>query len=273
MVDYLFVEGVSGEAVYWETVDMGSQIKDGDALATDIMRVKNDMEAVCKSDVESGQHMVLTVTTDRAKANVVAWAILEKHMIQGVPDAVHVHHSVIGDLFSRVAFAKEGNEQAYKVVKTLKSRPRVYCAFKVFQKQRNFKVLSFVKARGERLGSKVRQSMRLLKMKKALKEFVHKSCFKKAFAKKDLELRNVIAEMCKTKKFWTYQKYIVKMGWPILKNMRLCDSRTDGKAGLLFQGLHRMHEQTMKHVEKCSHKVMLEADKLGPNSKCTTPKT
>eukprot|EP00973_Karenia_brevis_P012913 1751983-Karenia_brevis.AAC.1 len=71
---------------------MEDKIKSGEALAEDLKRVRADINNV------AGSNKVRSVTTDRAKANKVMWDIVERDTgMKGAPDAVHVHHSLIGD--------------------------------------------------------------------------------------------------------------------------------------------------------------------------------
>ena len=66
MLNFLFVEGLTGTCLYWRTVDMGGRTKDGEELAKLVLEIKTEMESVC------GPNKVRTYTTDRASANKVA---------------------------------------------------------------------------------------------------------------------------------------------------------------------------------------------------------
>ena len=106
MINFLYVEGVTGTCLYWKTVDMGSRTKDGAELAKEVQSVKEEMEGV------AGPGKVRTYTTDRASANKVSWQILKEHGLEGGPDSVHVHHSMIGDVLATIPGFSESAEQA-----------------------------------------------------------------------------------------------------------------------------------------------------------------
>ena len=76
---------------------MGSRTKDGDTLAHEIHKVAEEIKEVCADTSK-----VRTATTDRASANKVSWQKLHEHGIEGVPDAVHAHNSMFGDMYATV---------------------------------------------------------------------------------------------------------------------------------------------------------------------------
>ena len=84
MLDYLYVEGISGTPLYWKTVEMGNKAKGGANLA----RVAADVKAEMEEGV--GTNKMRTYHTDRASANKVSWAKLKEHGLSSGPDSVHV---------------------------------------------------------------------------------------------------------------------------------------------------------------------------------------
>ena len=66
MLDFLFIEGISGTPVYWCTIDTGSGGKTGEDLARAIVQVRDEIRDVCGDKVE-------TITTDRTRANKLSW--------------------------------------------------------------------------------------------------------------------------------------------------------------------------------------------------------
>ncbi len=97
MVNFSFIEGHTGTPLYWDTENTGSQIKDGPTLAKVITDTKAEMDAA------AGPGKVRTVTTDKTKANKASWDLAKAAGLQGMPDAVHVHHSMVGDEIKMVA--------------------------------------------------------------------------------------------------------------------------------------------------------------------------
>ena len=173
LINFLFVDGLTGTPVYWDTIDMGEKTKDGPALAEAILAVVTEMRAVCGDDQK-----VRTLVTDRTKANKVSWKLLEEHGVTGGADAVHVHASMIGDVYKAVPWLEESFQKGFKAIDFFRKRAKVLADFRKYQHEAGLKPLSFVKARFERLGSKYTMTRRLLKLQKVLKPYIHKRRFK-----------------------------------------------------------------------------------------------
>ena len=118
MLNCLYIEGLTITPLYWTTKDMESKIKDGHALAEVIKEIKEEMEAAS----EPGK--VRTLTTDRASANKFSWELLKDHGLEGVPDAVHVHHSIMGDLFKSVKIFDSVSLESKTIVETFRKKGR-----------------------------------------------------------------------------------------------------------------------------------------------------
>ena len=86
-------------------------------------------------DAAAGKKKVLSCTTDRASANVLSWAKLKDADIKGVPDAVHVHHSIIGDFFKIFKVFEDASQQAYRVVEVFRQRAKVMSDWLDYQKE------------------------------------------------------------------------------------------------------------------------------------------
>ena len=253
MLNFLFVEVLTGSCLYWMTLDMGSVTKDGAALAEITAAVKNQMDAA------AGPGKVRSLTTDRARANVLAWTLLkEKTGLECGPEAVHVHSSLVGDVYKAIPILDRSNKEAYAVVEPFKKRAKLMSDFLAFQKETGLKPLTLIKARQERLGSKYLMSQRLGRLRAALFNYVHKGRFKKTFSKKasDVALRRNIALTIKSAMFWKTQKHAVKVLGPIVRSMRMCDSRLPGKAGLVYPSLLRMRASVERHAGRACDKLL-----------------
>ena len=99
-------------------------------------------------------------------------------------------------------------------------------------------------------------SHRLKKVKTWLKTYVHKKRFKKVFGNSAAEKRArvAVAKTLKSKAFWKKVKYINRVAAPIMRSMRLCDMRVEGKAGLLVPSLQRMKAAVEPQLTKLMHK-------------------
>lgn len=72
----------------------------------------------------------------------------------------------------------------------------------------------------------------------------------------DRDMRKEIATNLKQKEFWVQQRLTAKVLCPIMRSMRLCDSRLQGKAGLVWQHVRRIKESVPKRLRKACEKVM-----------------
>ena len=83
MLNFLFVEGLTGSCLYRTTLNVGSRTRGGAALAEITAAIKNEMYAA------AGPGKVRTLNTDCARANVLSWSLLkEKTGLERGPDAV-----------------------------------------------------------------------------------------------------------------------------------------------------------------------------------------
>ena len=173
-------------------------------------------------------------------------------------DAVHVHASMVGDLYKLVPWMEENFQKAFKAVDCFRKRSKLSAAFKLFQLEEGLHPYVLVKARFERLGSKFGQTRRLLKVKKVIRKFVHKKRFKAAFGgkKKDRDKRIETADVLKSRDFWKKQKLAAKVLSPIMRSMRLSDTRLQGKAGLLLPQLRRVQTSVAARLQKACETVM-----------------
>ena len=73
--------------------------------------------------------------------------------------------------------------------------------------------------------------------------------FKKAFSKKDKALPVKVAATLKDQSWWKMNKTTVRMGSPVIKSMRLCDSRKEAKAGLVAGAMFRMSQSVSKRSQ------------------------
>ena len=91
-----------------------------------------------------------------------------------------------------------------------------------------------------------------------IKKFVHKKRFKAAFMRtlKDRDKRRETAEALKSRDFCKKQKLAAKVLSPIIRSMRLSDTRLQGKAGLLLPQLRRVQRSVAERLQKASEKVM-----------------
>ena len=105
------------------------------------------------------------------------------------------------------------------------------------------------------MGSKFYMNKRLLSLKKTIKPYVHKRRFKSKFTKSatDRALRHAIANSLKRPSYWRTLKHMTKTLSPIMRSLRMCDSRMEGKAGLVYPSLCRMKTSTLKYLEKASN--------------------
>ena len=73
LLDFLYIDGVSGQPLYWETINFKERVKSGDALAKEAIRVATEMETI--AGCKDGEHKCHTLCTDRARAmfSVVLW--------------------------------------------------------------------------------------------------------------------------------------------------------------------------------------------------------
>jgi len=149
-------------------------------------------------------------------------------------------------------------QKGFTVVKAFRHRAKLMADFRGYQVEQGMKPLVLVKARMERLGSKFAMTRRLLKLKKVLKPYAHKKRFKLNFAKnaKDRDLKHKVASVLKDKEFWRRQRLTAKVICPIIKSMRMCDRRLQGKAGLLYPSLIQMQDSVIKRMERASPKVV-----------------
>lgn len=203
-----------------------------------------------------------TVTTDRASANKVSWDLLEDDGLVGVPDAVHVHHSMVSDVLKVVKPFGDVCQEAYKVVDTFRKRPKLMSDWRSFQQEQKLKVLTLVKARQERLASKFYMCQRMLRLKKPLRAYVHKRRFKTQFAATlaDRTIRTDVASAVKRPSFWKALKHTTKTLSPIVRSLRMSDARLQGKAGLLYPSLCRMKASCAKKLAKACAALVPEAE-------------
>ena len=97
---------------------------------------------------------VRSLTTDRTKANKISWDIINNMGVVNRGDAVHVHASMVGDLYKLVPWMEENFQKAFKAVDCFRKRSKLSAAFKMFQLEERLHPYVLVKARFERLGSK-----------------------------------------------------------------------------------------------------------------------
>ncbi|CAK0894207.1 unnamed protein product [Prorocentrum cordatum] len=244
MLNFLYVEGVSGTCLYRSTVDMGSRTKDGEELTKVVREVRADMERV------AGRGKVCTCITDRISANKVSWKLLEDDGFEGGPDSVHVRHSMIGDVLKAIPGFAEAAADANTAVEGFRKRPKLLSDFRDYQTEASDKRLTLLKARKERFGSTYYMSSRLIRLKKHLKTYACRKRFKSKFSKAapDQATKTLIRSKFKAKRFWKEHKHIVKVLGTIVRSMRMCDARRPGKAGLLLPSLKRMWTSLEKHV-------------------------
>ncbi len=195
-----------------------------------------------------------------------AWGILKDHGIQGGPDSVHVHHSMVGDVMKLVPGFKDAEGDAMTAVEAFRKRPKLLSDWRQFQTEEGARnsQLTLVKARKERFGSTYNMCQRLHTLKKMLKAYVCKRRFKSKFGKvaSDLASKAFVRNKFKDRAFWKRQKHIVKVLRPIMRSLRMCDSRTEGKAGLLLPSLMRLEKSVGKHLTAaCDSLVGGEAGK------------
>jgi len=244
LINFIFVEGLSGLPLYWKTIDMESTSETGINLATEILKVAGEMNEA------AGATKVRYLTTDRTRANKISWQEVEKAGIEGVPDSVHMHHSCVDDIYKAFPLLKANFLEAYAAVKFFRNHAKLLADFKKFQEEQGKKPLVFIKARFERLASKYFQARRLLRLKSLLRTYVHKKRYKVLFEKKDRPMRHQIATTFKNKLFWKRTRRSVKILAPIVRSMRLCDQRLTGKAGLVYPSIYMMQEAVVKRLQK-----------------------
>jgi hypothetical protein len=168
---------------------------------------------------------------------------------------------MIDDVHKLVPWMEETFQKGFKAVDCYRKRSKLAADFLAYQEEVGGKSYSLVKARLERLASKFAMARRLLKVKVAIRQHVRKSRFKRTFKRsgKDLELRNAIAQTLKDKTWWKKVRLTVKVLCPIMKSLRLCDARIQGKAGLLWPSLVRLQESVGKRLSTACEKVMPSA--------------
>ena len=120
MINFLFVDGLSGDTIYWDTYDMQNKTKDGDTLADAIIQEAEEINAAAGE-----ANKVRTVTTDRAAANKTSWEKCAEHGIEGGPDSVHVHASMVGDVYKHTPWMEEAFKESFSVFIVVKC-PVIY---------------------------------------------------------------------------------------------------------------------------------------------------
>ena len=79
MLNFIFVEGLAGDSLYWKCKDTGSTVKDATTSAADIKAGKEEMDAACGGSASK----VRWVTTDRAATNKGSWNEAEEAGMKG----------------------------------------------------------------------------------------------------------------------------------------------------------------------------------------------
>ncbi len=164
-----------------------------------------------------------------------------------------MHHSIIGDVMKSIPGLKAAEEDAKTAIEVFRKRPKLMSDWREFQVDNGNKTpLTFVKVTKERFGGTFYMSQRLVRLKKSLKTYVCKRRFKSKFAKvaSDQASKAFVRNKFKSLDFWKLQKHSVKVLRPIMRSLRLCDSRTQGKAGLLLPSMMRMQKSVDKHLTK-----------------------
>ncbi len=268
MVNFIYIEGISGAPLYWDTVDMGAATKDGETLAGAILEKVNEVNEA------AGCAKVRCVTTDRARANKVAWRTLEDGGLQAGPGAVHVHNSMVGDVFKSIPALEAANKEAYHAVDCFRKRPKLLADFAAFLVEKGQRPLTLVKARQERLGSRFAMARRLLTLKKSLKEYVGKRRFKAVFqkTKKERDLRKAVAQTLRRTTFWKGQRALAQLLSPVMRNLRFCDTRVPGKAGMLWPSVLRLQKNVERRLKKVVKKNVgvSEAEAADTNGRLAT---
>ena len=239
LINFPLVEGIFGTPLYRTTGPPSTSAARRKPVSTSPKRSSRWSTRWQPSLASRTKCQVKTLATDRAKANKVSWAILAQHGVKGGPDAVHVHSSMVDDVHKLAPWMEETFQKGLKAVDCYRKRSKLAADFLAYQEEVGGKSRSVVKARLERLASKFTMARRLLKVKDAIRHHVRKSSSKRTFKRsgKDLELRKAVAQTLKDRTWWRKVRLTVKVLCPIVKSLRLCDARVQGKAGLLWPSL------------------------------------
>ncbi len=184
--------------------------------------------------------------------------------MEGAGDSVHVHASMVGDVYKLVPWMEAAFKKGYQAVDAYRKRAKLLSDFFEYQEEQDVKPVTFIKARFERMGSKFFMSRRLLRMKKVLRQHVHKRRFKGKFGDtaSEIVLRKAVAATLKDKAWWKSMRQTCKVLSPIIKSMRVFDSRIQGKAGLLWPSLASVQHSVKKRLETTCEKQGLPAQEV-----------